>query len=190
MQPNASLYQVNVSVEDVGKRRPKTKKLVTWTFSVDDQRHTVALVWSKRTGKQRVDMDGAEVWFGRKQGASVCFHKWTSREGLNLHILACKATPKKKYGADGFRKYELIINSQSFTSLPFQDRNMPPPTGVDGTARFSILDICYPEGYQWNDTRFGMASKHVSTLDESQELTKLRRAVTARRIVKHDGTAR
>jgi hypothetical protein len=163
MKEDDTLYQVNFLIENVAKRKPQGKKRVTWTFAKGDHEHTVTLLWSKRSGKQFVYMSDNEVFFGRKKGASVFFHKWTTRDGsMNLHILATAATPSKKHVAPGFRKYELIINSQPFYNMPRKDGTTP-PTAAEGEGNpkglpTSILDIIYPNGYQdANATKAGGA---------------------------------
>jgi hypothetical protein len=153
MKEDDTLYQVNFLIENVAKRKPQGKKRITWTFAKGDHEHTVTLLWSKRSGKQFVYMSDNEVFFGRKKGASVFFHKWTTRDGsMNLYILATAATPSKKHVAPGFRKYELIVNGQPFYNMPHKDGTTP-PTAAEGEGNpmglpTSILDIIYPNGYQ------------------------------------------
>jgi hypothetical protein len=156
MKEDDTLYQVNFLIENVGKRKAQSKKRITWTFAKGDHEYTVTFLWSKRSGKQFVYMSDNEVFFGRKKGASVFFHKWTTRDGsMNLHILATAATPSKKHVAPGFRKYELIVNGQPFYSMPRKDGTTP-PTAAEGEGEgegnprglpTSILDIIYPNGY-------------------------------------------
>jgi hypothetical protein len=136
------LIQISFVVDNAGKKRPTSKKRITWTFgqAAGAEQHTVSFTWSKRSGKQRVDMDGTEVWFGRKTSASVFFHKWTTREGMHLHILATTKTPKKNVLPE-FRKYDLMINNQVFANLPFQDGTKPPERQGDSRMPASIVDI-------------------------------------------------
>jgi hypothetical protein len=184
MQADDSLYQVSSLVENVGKRQPRSKKRITWTFTDDGEQHehTVTFLWSKRTGKQFVFMHDAEVYFGRKKGASVFYHKWTSRdERLKLHILACAATPSKQHVASGFRKYELIVNGQPFSSMPTKDGaavqvQTPTTPEEDQGKPSSILDILYPKGYEWDPKSTKGEAKFHSHAKLRQEVS--RRVVT------------
>lgn len=136
-------------------------------------------MWSKLTGKQFVFMQDEEVHFARKKGASVFYHKWTSRdESLKLHILACAATPSKKHVASGFRKYELIVNGQPFSSMPAKDGAVveTPTTAEEEGKPCSILDIIYPNGYEWDP-------KSTKGEAEYHSHAKLRQEVS-RRVVK------
>ena len=149
LEDTETFSQIHFGIEQIGKRRPNTVKRVTWVFGVSNNApHTVVMTWNKRTGEQSVEMDGEEVWFGRKPGASVCCHKWKTRDGLYLEILACHKTPMSRK-EEGYRKYELMINSRSFSLLPNPEGQAAPAPGEEGTPGMSILDDLYPNGYQW-----------------------------------------
>jgi hypothetical protein len=154
------LYQVAFLEENHGRFNLNSKKKVTWQFRVQrpndgthnqvEEEHAVSLAWSKRTGKQEVYFDDQEVWFGRKQGASVFDYSWTTREGMfTFHILATSA-PKLN---DGFRKYDLLINRRLFVDLPLYSPERGPVTdigaGTSGTREHpgSIFEVLYPNGY-------------------------------------------
>lgn len=124
-----TLYQIGYYEENLGKHRKQSKKKLTWVFRVVDSDfaghdHTVSLIWSKSTGKQEVEMDGVNVWFGRRPGSSVFEHRWTTStmtpassaftQPLQLHIVSTIA-PKLH---ENFRKHDLILNGQVFTNLP------------------------------------------------------------------------
>lgn len=161
---------------------------------IGGQGHTVRLIWSKKTGKQVVEMDDKEEWFGRQKGASIVSHKWETG-GIRYHVLATRATPNNaKKSVPEFRKYELLINGQSFSSLPMQDGTLPstqePSTDGETTTPHSILDILYPDGYDPDAFRPEETDTPGSTADEYQQNERLRQRVTARRIVRHDGTPR
>lgn len=142
-----TFYQAGFHEENLGKYRKQSKKKATWIFCTSDGvAHTVSLTWSKQTGKLEVAMDGTVVWFGRRPGASVFDHRWTThdyhhqqlREGdihndynndcsvesvppLQLHIVATCA-PRMN---ETFRKYDLLINGHVFADLP----TTKPPSG-------------------------------------------------------------
>lgn len=156
-----SLYQVSFLEEDVAKFNKSSKIRVTWVFRVapsgnaaDGREHSLSLTWSKKTGKQEINMDGTEqVWFGRHSGASVFDHRWEAEtEGvpLKFHILG---TCAPKLHPD-FRCYDLIINGQVFAFLPHYGPGGPTPAimpepPVEGGPRrpASMFDIVYPNGY-------------------------------------------
>lgn len=139
---SSSLCQIDYRVEDVGKRVRSSKKRITWQFgrtSPQTTSHTVVLCWSKRTGKQYIEMDGSEVYNNRQKGSSIVTHQWTTNDdGMALHVLASRVSPKH---LPNLRKYELMINGVAFSSLLFQDGS-PPVENVN-----SLVTILYPDGY-------------------------------------------
>lgn len=181
--PTVNACQVNFTVEKCGRIFKKNKKRVSWVFSIGDQQHSVVFVWSKWSGKQSVEVDEKEEWAGRTKGASLFSHKWITDEGVKLHILASRTTPTRE--PSDFRKYELMINSQTFFSLPFQNGSMP-----EALEHHSIVHILYPDGYEWDDERYVASKMPPSTADEYKSNEHLRQMVTARRIVRHDGSPR
>jgi len=131
------LYQIDFSVDNFGKYFQKSKKRISWKFGVAGATHEVVLVWSKRTGKQYIEMDDSEVYNSRQNGASIVTHQWTAADGMTLHCLASRASVRN---VPDLQKYELMINGVAFSSLLFQDGTPPP----DVT---SIVQILYPDGY-------------------------------------------
>jgi hypothetical protein len=136
--------QLNFTVKNCGGSVKTSKKMVSWVFSLGDQRHTVVFVWSKLSDRQTIYVDEKEEWFGTQKGADVFSHKWITDEGLPLHILACSTTPNRE--PEDFFKYELMINGRAFSSLPFPDGSFAP------NAR-SIVHILYPDGYHLGDEK-------------------------------------
>jgi hypothetical protein len=181
MEEALDACQLNFSIENCGRFFKTSKKRVSWVFSLGDQRHTVVFVWSKLSDKQTVQVDEKEEWFGTQKVASVFSHKWITDEGLKLHILACSRTPNRE--PKDFSKYELMIHSRAFTSLPFSDGNFP-------LNAQSIANILYPDGYHFDDEKYAASKLKPSAADEYQANEDLRQMVTARRIVRHDGTPR
>lgn len=111
--------------------------------------HSVCLTWSYTTGKQLVEMNGEEVWFGRKPGAAVFSHSWTSRDGsLRLEILATRKAPVRNVAPD-FRCHDLMINGRLFEDLPSinGDQGTHSTTISQFDLPRSIVDILYPDGY-------------------------------------------
>jgi len=152
MEIQKKIQQVHFSEEKIGRMNKNNKLRISWGFVLqlsDDAQHTehnITLIWSKSTGKQQIDMDGTEIWFGRNQGRSILDHNWKTRDGrLRLHLLATCA-PKVN---ENFRNYDLLINGQLFVSLPHYGKGIiapiPPPMGQDNLN--SIIQILYPNGY-------------------------------------------
>ena len=176
----SGLYQIDYRVDDVGKIFKKSKKSVTWQFGISNETHEVQLIWSKRTGKQYIEMDGSEVDNSRQKGASIVTHQWTTADGMALHVIASRASVKS---IPNLQKYELMINGHAFTSLPFEDGTASP----DVT---SIVEILYPDGYDPDKFKNDPLPAIQSTVDEYKSALKLGTETTARRPVRHDGTAR
>lgn len=120
--------------------------------------YSVSLLWSLKTGKQHIEMNGEEVWFDRKPGASVCSHAWTTSDGLlRLEVLATGRAPKRHVAPD-FRSYDLMINGRIFEELPSLEQGTTSsydPTSAAAVSSLdapkSIVDILYPDGYTWED---------------------------------------
>ena len=87
---HATVCQTSYSEENVGKIKKTSKVRITWNFITRGHfKHQIVLSWSKTTGKQLIQMDGQDVWFGRNKGRSVLDHHWeTADERLSLHLLA------------------------------------------------------------------------------------------------------
>lgn len=181
--PSSDYYQIDYSVQNSGRVFQPSKKRVTWSFgnrALNDATYQVVLVWSKRTGKQCIEMDGVEEYNSRQKGASIVTHQWTTSEDMALHVLASRVSVKS---IDNLRKYELMINGIPFSSLPLQDGTPPP----DVT---SIVEILYPDGYDPNKFKDDPLPPLSSAVDEYEANTSLADEVTARRPVRSDGTAR
>lgn len=180
----SNLYQLDFGVENVGRIFKTNKKFVTWRFSSAGQTHEVVLTWSKRTGKQLIVMDGSEIHEARHKGASIVTYQWTTADGMMLHVLASRPSVKQ---IPNLQKYELMINGQPFTSLNFPDGTMPRPEDVT-----SLVTILYPNGYDPDEFKNDPLVPLPSTVDDYyyDNIQKIRNETTARRPVRHDGTAR
>ena len=88
-----SIKQVNFTIEDVGNVIKSTKKRITWTFQIGDEKErTVELLWSKNSGKRQIT-DGDFLHEETKKG-NFLFFKW-EKDGADLHIIASARTPAK-----------------------------------------------------------------------------------------------
>lgn len=125
---------------------------------IEPKMYSVTLVWSVNTGKQQVEFNGEEIFFGRKQGSSVFSHAFTTRDNLRLEVLAtCR--PPKRHVAPDFRAYDLMINGHLFHSLPALNVEAfaNSETGASSIdLPRSIIEVLYPNGYTWEDPRTGM----------------------------------
>lgn len=144
-------FQVSYEVENQGKRIETSKKSVTWVFSDESMvSTTVTLHWSQHSRKQSVELNEEEVWSGRPETTTSTFaYKWITEAGVKLHILASRVRPNAaKKEEISFLKYELMIDGQPFSKLPKQDGSSAEQ------PQESIVDILYPDGYDFYDPRF------------------------------------
>jgi hypothetical protein len=98
--------------------QPPRIDLMTGPPILTTKTHSVSLVWSFKTGRQSVEMNGKEVWFGRQSGASVFSHSWKTYNedgsvALRLEILATRRA-LKHLAPNNFRSHDLMINGQTF----------------------------------------------------------------------------
>jgi hypothetical protein len=202
------IYKVGFTEQDGGRLRKQSKKRYTWTFQecttasasasaaappaqppidlmtgppiLTTKTRSVSLVWSFTTGKQSVEMNGKEVWFGRQSGASVLSHSWKTYNedgsvALRLEILATRRAPK--HVAPNFCSHDLMLNGQIFEELPSiigGDENMGDPSSTAAVSMVdlpkSIVEILYPEGYprMGKDTSCFFVNPSRHTLVERQ----------------------
>ena len=157
-----AIYQVNFSVENVGKRQEDSKKRVRWVFQVVEgggqghQQHEIEFTWSLRSGKQEVTMDGQNVMFTKKKGRSV-FDETLTKLGEKAHLqLVCARKAPLKAHPD-FRCYELLIDDKPFGTYPKLNNGGPTPPVEEQDIMnapcpfydgpMSILDILFPGKY-------------------------------------------
>ena len=161
---DSTLYQIDHCVDNVGKRFPRrTKKRVSWKFGTASTPQEVVLTWSKRTGKQHIEMNGNQVYETRQKGSSIVSHQWTTNDGtMALHVIASRASPSKYKYIPNFRKYELIVNGIAFSSLPLQNGSPPQVT--------SIVTILYPDGYNASLFKDDPIVPLPSTVDKYREM--------------------
>jgi hypothetical protein len=174
----STFYQIDFCVDNVGKHfQNPSKKRVSWRFARSTSRRAttpyhVVLTWSKRTGKQHIEMNGSEVHESRQKGSSIVTHQWTTNAGtMALHLIASRASPKN---IPNLRKYELMVNGIPFSSLPFRNGTSPSPQVT------SIVTILYPDGYNATLFKDDPIVPLPSTVDKYQEMESLNNQVTAR----------
>ena len=132
-----SIYQIDFSNRDVGKRKPKSKKEVTFRFAVNNKEYDLVLNWSFSSGKQSIFVNGIEERFARKGGASILDETF-QHDGHTFQLIGTRIKPK---GASfNFQCYELLINGSLFSNCPRAGETQPGPSNQGE----SILDILYP----------------------------------------------
>ena len=118
------LYGQDFKVDFIGKRRPKSKRQITWAFVQGTTPHTLMMTWSTKSGKVLIHLDGNEIdsSMGTLKGYSIVHRKMeVPSEKLHLEVLACRVAPNSGGGRmseDDFLCYECIINGKAFSGLP------------------------------------------------------------------------
>lgn len=170
---SSPIYQVDFSVENVGKRQEDSKKRVRWVYQLTvngaPEQHTIEFTWSLRSGKQDVTLDGQNIMFSKKKGRSVFDEVLTTGDSgqQQPHLqLVCAQKPPLKAHPD-FRCFELLIDHKPFGAYPklhntgnsadaepreFTSTLAPGEDIMDVTTPFydgpmSILDILFPGKY-------------------------------------------
>jgi hypothetical protein len=147
------VYRQNFKVNFIGKRRPKSKRQITWAFVHGTTPHTLMMTWSTRSGKVLIHLDGNEIdsSIGVLKGYSIVHRKIpVPNEQLYLEVMACAVAPndssdgRGRMSEDDFLCYECIINGKAFSDLPLSNdpdkykllMTVPDPDGepLTGTA--------------------------------------------------------
>jgi len=135
------IYQQNFEVDFIGKRRPKSKRQITWAFVHGKIPHTLMMTWSTKSGKVLIHLDGNEIdnTMGTLKGYSIVHRKMeVPSENLHLEVLACRVAPNSGGGrmSEGdFLCYECIVNGKAFSDLPKAndpEAHMTVPVPADG----------------------------------------------------------
>ena len=143
-----SIYQLEYSVENLGKHKEESKRCIRWAFQVDQKQHEVQFTWSINSGKQNVTLDGENVLSNKKKSRSV-FDEIITQPGEtpSLRVVCSRTAPNGAHPS--FRCYELLIDDKPFHTYPQLgaggDYMEPAATGYDGPM--SILDVLFPGQY-------------------------------------------
>lgn len=130
------IYQLNFDVEHIGKKKPQSKRQVTWTYGFPKQteggnmvpeEHETRLTWSTHSGKYSIEVDGQVVFESVAKG-SVLEHKFiynhtqgclgddsSEEEYIRMRIIACRKPPVRS--SKNFRCYEFVIGGRVFRDL-------------------------------------------------------------------------
>lgn len=128
---------------------PAPAKMVSKTYSI-------SLTWSFKSGKQSLEVNGTELWFGRKRGGAIFSHAWQEGD-LQLEVLGTCQPPKRHVSPD-FRSFDLMINGKNFEDLPIlgKDEAAHSSTTISvADLPKSIVEILYPNGYRWTPSPGG-----------------------------------
>ena len=123
------VYRQTFKVDYIGKRRPKSKRQITWAFVHGTTPHTLMMTWSTRSGKVLIHLDGNEIdsSIGVLRGYSIVHRKIpVESEQLYLEVMACTVAPNSgsdggRMSEDDFLCYECIINGKAFSDLPLSN---------------------------------------------------------------------
>ncbi|CAJ1966724.1 unnamed protein product [Cylindrotheca closterium] len=125
-----SVYQIDFSVADAGKRVASTKRRIRWRFGFPNpsaleqgatgtecrgEEHDIVVVWSITSGKRQISMDTREVHYSHNR-AGLLDHTWTTK-GNHVIKVICNASPPLS-SSPGFRQYDLLVDGQSFFTMP------------------------------------------------------------------------
>lgn len=79
------------------------------------EEHEIVVVWSIASGKRQILMDGKEIHYSATR-ISILDHSWSSKGNHVLKVI-CHAAPPMSV-PHGFRQYDLLIDGQSFFTMP------------------------------------------------------------------------
>lgn len=79
-----NLKAANFAVEAVGKRYKNSKLHYTWTFEIENEKHTVQLYTSKLSNKKKVVVDDQVVFMG--SGKSAAFRYVFMLKNRNMAV--------------------------------------------------------------------------------------------------------
>ncbi|KAL7517582.1 hypothetical protein ACHAWX_002498 [Stephanocyclus meneghinianus] len=142
---NTVIYQLEFDVDHVGKNKPASKRMATWTYGIPRssslsndtiiEEHQAKLTWSTHSGRWSVSVDGSDVYSGKTKGSVLDYKwKWNHRAGcaatdedeadgvhegepiVSMRIVACRKPPVRS--SKEFRCYEFVIEGKPFRDLP------------------------------------------------------------------------
>jgi hypothetical protein len=114
------------------------------------KQYCVSVSWSSVSGKQEIDVNGQNVWFGRRSGAAILSHAWLE-DGLQLEVIGTNRAPKR-HVSPGFRSFDLMINGHLFEDLPvWGEQEVIRSTLIaEADLPTCIAQVVYPESYTWH----------------------------------------
>lgn len=126
----SSVYQIDFTAVDAGKRVASSKRRIRWRFGFTNQdalasgetgtacrgeEHDITLIWSLTSGKRLVLADGQEVHYSNSRSQIFDF-SWTMRGNHVLKVVAHSTTPMNVH--PNFRQYDFFVDGMSFFSMP------------------------------------------------------------------------
>jgi hypothetical protein len=135
------------------------------------EEHDVTIVWSITSGKRQISMDGREIHYSTNR-ASILDFSW-STQGNHVIKVICHAAPPLQ-ASPGFRQYDLMIDGQSFFTMPkmFQ-------LGVRGGGGNIPNHIPGGYGNPISPVSMGSSLNRDVPFNRDQEEADLRRAIEA-----------
>eukprot|EP00550_Attheya_septentrionalis_P000572 CAMPEP_0198283720 /NCGR_PEP_ID=MMETSP1449-20131203/3300_1 /TAXON_ID=420275 /ORGANISM="Attheya septentrionalis, Strain CCMP2084" /LENGTH=464 /DNA_ID=CAMNT_0043980491 /DNA_START=248 /DNA_END=1642 /DNA_ORIENTATION=+ len=142
------IYQLEHTVENVGRHKAESKKRIRWVYEVDSVLHELVFLWSMQSGKEEVTLNGTILQLS-KHGRGVVDEQLTPE----LHMVCTKTAPNGS--PPGFRCFELLIHEKPFHTYPSRRPDSSPPMDYGESSGFSvpmsILDILFPGKYGNNE---------------------------------------
>eukprot|EP00521_Asterionellopsis_glacialis_P015625 CAMPEP_0195292778 /NCGR_PEP_ID=MMETSP0707-20130614/10832_1 /TAXON_ID=33640 /ORGANISM="Asterionellopsis glacialis, Strain CCMP134" /LENGTH=172 /DNA_ID=CAMNT_0040353345 /DNA_START=71 /DNA_END=589 /DNA_ORIENTATION=+ len=150
MEETLKIYQVDYSVTTLGDGKEESTKEISWRYGYETdpcsvEEHEIVFTWSFRSGKQLVTLDGKEVHYSERSGASVFDFKFCTDDPHDIQVI-CTRTPPNNSPAH-FRCYELLVNGKSFHNYPKPGEDLANVQDLEtsDTGPCSIVDILYPQ---------------------------------------------
>jgi hypothetical protein len=135
------------------------------------EEHDVTIVWSITSGKRQISMDGREIHYSTNR-ASILDFSWSTQGNHVIKVISHAAPPLQ--ATPGFRQYDLLIDGQSFFTMPkvFQ-------LGVRGGGGNIPNHIPGGYGNPVSPVSMGSSLNRDYPISRDQEEADLRRAIEA-----------
>lgn len=135
------------------------------------EEHDVTIVWSITSGKRQITMDGREIHYSTNR-ASILDFSWSAK-GNHVVKVICHAAPPLQ-ATPGFRQYDLMIDGQSFFTMPkmFQ-------LGIRGGGGNIPNQVPGGYGNPVSPVSMGSSLNREFPISRDQEEADLRRAIEA-----------
>jgi len=124
------VYQIDFSAVAAGKHVAASKRRIRWRYGFPNRQaleagrtgtdcrgeeHEIVIIWSVTSGKRQILMDGKEIHYASSR-TSILDHSWSTRGNHVMKVIAHAAPPLS--ATPGFRQYDLLIDGQSFFTMP------------------------------------------------------------------------
>lgn len=149
------------------------------------EEHEIVIIWSIASGKRQILMDGREVHYSANR-TGVLDHSWSTK-GNHVLKTICHAAPPMSV-TPGFRQYDLLIDGQTFFSMPKVFELGIKGAGGRAPGHVDDYNAQYgaePSGYAVAPPGVGYSSRGHDVPDvraprtQSEEEEELQRAISA-----------